>query len=117
MEEEIINLNLMRFNEAGGVLMIRLLLAIWFATAAVQAAAQRTVPKGYAVGDIIVIDPVLCRVTEFDLPEPLPEMCKKYKELGQSKGFLPDYGPWCINSMEGKTEEIIREECEGPTEE
>ena len=97
--------------------MIRLLLGIWLVAAAVKASAQITVPKGYSVGDIMVIDPVLCRVTEFDLPEPLPEMCKKYTELGQSRGFLLGYGPWCVNSMEGKTEEIIREECERPTEE
>ena len=57
--------------------MIRLLLGIWLVAAAVKASAQITVPKGYSVGDIMVIDPVLCRVTEFDLPEPLPEMCKK----------------------------------------
>ena len=97
--------------------MIRLLAAIWLVTAAIQAYAQITVPKGYSVGDIIVIDPILCGVTEFDLPEPLPEMCQRYTQLGQSRGFFPDYGPWCVNSMEGKTEEIIREECEEPTEE
>ena len=97
--------------------MIRLLLVFGFVAAFAQAFAQITVPKGYSVGDIIVIDPVLCGVTEFDLPEPLPEMCKTYTELGQSKGFLPDYGPWCVNSMEGKTEEIIRKECERPAEE
>ena len=97
--------------------MVRLLLAIWLVVAAVKVSAQITVPKGYSVGDIMVIDPVLCRISEVDLPEPLPEMCEKYTELGQSRGFLPDYGPWCVNSMEGKTEEIIREECEGPNEE
>ena len=96
--------------------MIRLVSGIGVALVCIQTLAQITVPKGYSVGDIIVIDPVLCGVTEFDLPEPLPEMCEKYFQLGQSRGFLPDYGPWCINSMEGKTEEIIREECERPTE-
>ena len=97
--------------------MTRLLTAVGFVLASVHASAQITVPKGYSVGDIIVIDPILCGVTEFDLPEPLPGMCEKYIELGQSRGFMPDYGPWCINSMEGKTEEIIREECERPAEE
>ena len=97
--------------------MTWLLTAVGFVLASCHASAQITVPKGYSVGDIIVIDPVLCGVTEFDLPEPLPEICKRYIELGQSRGFLSDYGPWCINSMEGKTEEIIREECEGLTEE
>ena len=95
--------------------MVRLLLAVGFVAGAAQASAQITVPKGYSIGDIIVIDPVLCGITEFDLPEPLPEMCERYTALGQSRGFLPDYGPWCINSMEGKTEEIIRDECERPT--
>ena len=96
--------------------MIRFLVATCFAFAAAQPFAQITVPKGFSIGDIIVIDPVLCRVMEVDLPEPLPEMCQRYAEQGQWRGFFPDYGPWCINSMEGKTEEIIREECERPTE-
>ena len=39
-------------------------------------------------------------------------MCQKFAELGQSKGFFEDYAPWCINSMEGKDEATIREECE-----
>ena len=97
--------------------MTRSLIAVGLVLLVANAFAQITVPKGYAVGDVIVIDPVLCGVTEFDLPEPLPEMCQKYTELGQSKGFLDEYGPWCINSMEGKTEAIIREECERQTEE
>ena len=96
--------------------MIRLPIAIGFVLVAAQVCAQFTVPKGFSIGDIIVIDPVLCGVMEVDLPEPLPEMCQRYAEEGQSRGFFPDYGPWCINSMEGKTEEIIREECERPTE-
>ena len=97
--------------------MIRLLFAIGFVGAVTKASAQITVPKGYAVGDIIVIDPVLCQVTEFVPSEPIPTMCQKYVDLGQSRGFLPDYGPWCVNAMEGKTEAIIREECEQPKEE
>ena len=97
--------------------MIRLPIALGFVLAAAQVCAQFTVPKGFSIGDIIVIDPVLCRVMEVDLPEPLPEMCQRYTQLGQSRGFFPDYGPWCVNSMEGKTEEIIREECEEPTKE
>lgn len=97
--------------------MIRLLFAIGFVGAVTKASAQITVPKSYAVGDIIVIDPVLCQVTEFVPPEPIPTMCQKYVDLGQSRGFLPDYGPWCVNAMEGKTEAIIREECEQPKEE
>ena len=86
-----------------------------FVLSAAHTAAQITVPKGYAIGDIIVIDPILFQVMEFDLPEPLPEMCQKYAELGQSTGFFEEYGPWCINSMEGKDEATIREECERPT--
>jgi hypothetical protein len=97
--------------------MIRVMLAVGFVLASAQAFAQLTVPKGYSVGDIMVIDPLLCGVTEFDLPEPLPFICKTYIELGQSRGFLTDYGPWCVNSMEGKTEEIIRQACERNTEE
>ena len=95
--------------------MIRLLTTIWFVVSTPQATAQIAVPKGYSVGDIIVIDPVLCRVTEFVPPEPIPTMCQKYVELGQWRGFLPDYGPWCINPMEGKDEAVIREECERST--
>ena len=95
--------------------MIRFIAVTSLLLGAAHTAAQITVPKGYAIGDIIVIDPILCQVMEFDLPEPLPEMCQKYAELGQSKGFFEDYGPWCINSMEGKDEATIREECERPT--
>ena len=93
---------------------MRLSAGIPFLFVTAQLAAQIAVPKGYAIGDIIVIDPILCQVVEIDLPEPLPEMCQKYAELGQSKGFFEDYGPWCINSMEGKDEATIREECERP---
>ena len=97
--------------------MIRLLATIGFVLVTAQTYAQIVVPKGYSLGDIIVIDPVLCQVTEFLPPEPIPTMCQKYVDLGQSRGFLPDYGPWCVNAMEGKTEAIIREECEQPKEE
>lgn len=97
--------------------MIRLLTASGCVLAIAQASAQVVVPKGFSIGDIIVIDPVLCLVTEFVPPEPIPTMCQKYTESGQSRGFLADYGPWCVNSMEGKNEATIREECERPSEE
>ena len=64
-----------------------------------------------ALEDVIVIDPALCAVAEFTPPEPIPTICQKHAELGQSKGFLSDYGHWCVIAMEGKTEAIIREEC------
>jgi hypothetical protein len=67
-----------------------------------------------ALEDVIVIDPALCAVVEFTPPEPIPTICQKYAELGQSKGFLSDFGQWCVIAMEGKTEAIIREECERP---
>ena len=68
--------------------MIRFLVATWFAFAAAQPFAQITVPKGFSIGDIIVIDPVLCRVMEVDLPEPLPEMCQRYAEQDSGGGFF-----------------------------
>lgn len=95
--------------------MIRLLTAAGCVLVHAYASAQVAVPKGYSFGDIIVIDPVRCRVTEFVPPEPIPTICQKFTELGQSKGFLDEYGPWCVNAMEGKTEVIIREECERTT--
>lgn len=70
-----------------------------------------------ALEEVIVIDPALCAAAEFTPPEPIPTICQKYAELGQSKGFLSDYGHWCVIAMEGKTEAIIREECEPPAEE
>ena len=57
--------------------MIRFIAVTSFVLCAAHTAAQVTVPKGYAIGDIIVIDPNLCQVMEFDLPEPLPEMFKQ----------------------------------------
>lgn len=70
-----------------------------------------------ALEDVIVIDPALCAIAEFTPPEPIPTICQKYAELGQSKGFLSDYGRWCVIAMEGKTEAMIREECERSAEE
>lgn len=70
-----------------------------------------------ALEDVIVIDPALCAIAEFTPPEPIPTICQKYAELGQSKGFLSDYGRWCVIAMEGKTEAMIREECERSVEE
>ena len=96
--------------------MVRLLSAVSCILISAHAFGQVAVPKGYSFGDIIVIDPVLCRVTEFVPPEPIPTICYEFTELGQSKGFLDEYGPWCVNAMEGKTEVIIREECERPAE-
>ena len=64
-----------------------------------------------ALEDVIVIDPALCAIAEFTPPEPIPTICQKYAELGQSKGFLSEFGHWCVIAMEGKTEAIIREEC------
>ena len=70
-----------------------------------------------ALEDVIVIDPALCAIAEFTPPEPIPTICQKYAELGQSKGFMSDYGRWCVIAMEGKTEAMIREECERSVEE
>ena len=70
-----------------------------------------------ALEDVIVIDPALCAIAEFTPPEPIPTICQKYAELGQSKGFMSDYGRWCVIAMEGKTEAMIREECERSAEE
>ena len=69
-----------------------------------------------ALDDVIVIDPALCGVTDFTPPEPIPTVCQKHAELGQTRGFLSDYGPWCLVAMEGKTEADIRAECEQPIE-
>ena len=66
--------------------------------------------------DVIVIDPALCGVTGFTPPEPIPTVCQKYAELGQTRGFLSDYGAWCVVAMEGKTEADINAECEQPIE-
>jgi hypothetical protein len=43
-----------------------------------------------ALDDVIVIDPALCRVTDFTSPEPIPTVCQKHAELGQTRGFLSD---------------------------
>ena len=96
--------------------MTRLLIGMGVFLVAAHSSAQVAVPKGYSVGDIIVIDPVLCQVTEFVPPEPIPTICQKFTELGQSRGFLDDYGSWCVNAMQGKNEVVIREECERTTE-
>ena len=69
-----------------------------------------------ALDDVIVIDPALCGVTDFTPPEPIPTVCQKHAELGQTMGFLSDYGPWCLVAMEGKTEADIRAECQQPIE-
>lgn len=69
-----------------------------------------------ALDDVIVIDPALCGVTGFTPPEPIPTVCQKHAELGQSRGFLSDYGAWCVVAMEGKTEADINAECEQPIE-
>ena len=41
-----------------------------------------------ALDDVIVIDPALCGVTDFTPPEPIPTVCQKHAELGQTRGFL-----------------------------
>ncbi len=66
--------------------------------------------------DVIVIDPTLCGVTDFTPPEPIPTVCQQHAELGQTRGFLSDYGAWCVVAMEGKTEADIKAECEQPIE-
>ena len=67
--------------------------------------------------DVIVIDPALCGIVEFTPPEPIPTICQKYAESGQSRGFLSDVGHWCVIAMEGKNEAGIREECQVTAEE
>ena len=62
--------------------------------------------------DVIVIDPALCAIVEFTPPEPVPTICQKYAESGQSRGYLSDVGHWCVVAMEGTTEAEIREECQ-----
>ena len=52
--------------------MIRFIAVTSFVLGAAHTATQITVPKGYVIGDIFVIDLILCQVVEFDLPEPLP---------------------------------------------
>lgn len=69
-----------------------------------------------ALDDVIVIDPALCEVNDFTPPEPIPTVCQKHAELGQTRGFLSDYGAWCVVAMEDKTEADIRAECEQPIE-
>ena len=71
-----------RFIEVTGARMTRLLIRVGVFLVAAHASAQVAVPKGYSMGDIIVIDPVLCQVTEFVLPEPIPTICQKFTELG-----------------------------------
>ncbi len=70
-----------------------------------------------AFDDMIVIDPALCRVTEFTPPEPTPTVCQKHAELGQTRGLLSDFGPWRVTAMDGKSEAVIKQECQRPTEE
>ena len=70
-----------------------------------------------ALDDVIVIDPALCGVTDFTPPEPIPTVCRRHAELGQTRGFLSDYGAWCVVAMEGKTEADIKAECQQPIEE
>lgn len=69
-----------------------------------------------ALDDVIVIDPLLCTVAEFTPPEPIPTICQKHAESGQSTGFLADVGHWCVVAMEGKNEAAVREECHRPAE-
>jgi len=69
-----------------------------------------------ALDDVIVIDSALCGVTDFTPPEAIPTVCQKHTELGQTRGFLSGYGPWCVIAMEGKSEPVIRENCQQPTE-
>ena len=69
-----------------------------------------------ALDDVIVIDPALCGVTDFTPPEPIPTVCQEHTELGQTRGFLSGYGPWCVIAMEGKSEAVIRANCQQPTE-
>ena len=96
--------------------MIRLLTAVMLQNFFLQVATTTLAIAQIemALEDVIVIDPALCAVVEFTPPEPIPTICQKYAELGQSKGFLSEFGHWCVIAMEGKTEAIIREECERP---
>ena len=66
--------------------------------------------------DIIVIDPSLCAVADFTPPEPIPTICQKHAESGQSTGFIADVGHWCVVAMEGKNEAAVRQECHRPAE-
>lgn len=102
-----------------GVLMIRLLIAallkILFMQIATTTVAFAQIEM--TLDDIIVIDPALCAIVEFTPPEPIPTICQKHTELGQSRGFLRDFGQWCVVAMEGKNEAAIREACHQPAEE
>lgn len=69
-----------------------------------------------ALDDVIVIDPALCGVTVFTPPEPIPMVSQTHTELGQTRGFLSGYGPCCVIAMEGKSDAVIRAECQQPTE-
>ena len=97
-----------------GILMIRLLTALLLQNFFIQVATTTLAfaQIEMALEDVIVIDPALCAFAEFTPPEPIPTICQKYAESGQSRGYLSDVGHWCVVAMEGTTEAEIREECQ-----
>ena len=99
--------------------MIRLLLAAlllhFFIPVLITPKAFAQIEMG--LDDIIVIDPALCRITDFAPPEPIPTVCQIHAERNETRGFLSGFGPWCVIAMEGKSEAAIRQECQQPTDE
>ena len=95
--------------------MIRLVAGIGVALVCIQTLAQITVPKGYSVGDIIVIDPIALWGYGFDLPEPLPKCARSICSWVNLEASWLTTGLGVL-TLEGKTEDVIREECERPTE-
>lgn len=57
--------------------MIQLLTATGLIPATAELAAGIAPPKGNSVGELMVTNPALCQVTEFDLPESMLEVCKR----------------------------------------
>lgn len=96
--------------------MIRLLTAVLLLSVFMQAAITRMAfaQIEMELDDIVVVDPALCEIAEFMPPEPIPTICQKHAELGQNRGFLRDFGRWCVISMEGRSEAAIREACQRP---
>ena len=94
--------------------MIRLLTVVLLQSLCIQVATTTLAfaQIEMALEDVIVIDPALCAFAEFTPPEPIPTICQKYAESGQSRGFLSDVGHWCVIAMEGTNEARIREECQ-----
>ena len=75
-----------------GVLMVRSLITAMVLNLVMQVATPplASAQIEMALDDVIVIDPALCGVTGFTPPEPIPTVCQKHAELGQTRGFLSD---------------------------